>query len=822
MPPIHKGLSDAEVTERRKQYGANVLPKGEHHIIRIIRETATEPMLLLLTVAAVIYFVTGQSSEGIMMAVAIVIVSGISIYQQIRSEKAVTSLSSLTAARSKVTRNGTELWVHSQELVVDDILWIEEGNKIPADGKILQSSDLSIDESILTGESFPVEKNNAGDLIYSGSTVASGFACVKITAVGVKAKIGEMGLQMKAIRKENTPLQKQVHVFVRQMAFFGISAFIVIWLLNYLSTGNMLYGLLQGLTLAMAALPEEIPVALTTFMALGAYHLIKTKVLARQPQTVEALGAATVICVDKTGTITENRMTLDKVYVHRNSEKGITSLTDADAAELLFYSSVSSEEVPFDPMEKAILTAPGSHARELRNYTKTGEYPLSGAHPMMTHIYETVDRTRIIGAKGAPEGILDVCNISGETRTQIEKHLSQLACEGYRVLGVASSDMKGMLPELQQQIPFTFLGLIAFNDPPKQNISEVISSFRKAGIKVKLITGDYPETARYIAMKAGITDTGKLITGKELEAMSDESLSEALKTTDVFARVLPASKYRIIDLLKNQGEVVAMTGDGVNDGPALKAAHIGIAMGKRGSEVARQAASLILVDDDLGNMVTAVALGRKIYFNFKKAVRYIISIHIPLISIVTLPLLLGWKFASLFSPVHVIFMELIMGPTCSIVYENEPMEKGLMQHPPRKLRTSFFTWRELSTSILQGLVITAALLWLMQFCTVQGYTETAVRTSVFTCLVLANIFLTLTGRSEKFSILTTIRYPNKLVPAVILFTITILVLLLTWDPMTQLFKLETPQPGQFMIAAAVAVVSVLWIEFYKKFVLSRP
>jgi Ca2+-transporting ATPase len=410
---------------------------------------------------------------------------------------------------------------------------------------------------------------------------------------------------------------------------------------------------------------------------------------------------------------------------------------------------------------------------------------------------------------------MECSGIDETTKEKIEIRLKELAGMGYRVLGVGRSMMEGELPQEQQKIAFEFLGLVAFSDPPKKNITEVIRSFREAGISVKLITGDYPETAGTIARLTGISDSGKLLTGKQMESMNDHELSTELRSTDVFARVSPEAKLRIVELLKNQGEVVAMTGDGVNDGPALKAAHIGIAMGVRGSEVARQAASLILVNDDLGNMVKAVALGRKIYFNLKKAIRYIISIHIPLISIVTLPLLLGWKFPNLFSPVHVIFLELLMGPTCSIVYENEPMEKGLMNKPPRKLSSTFFTWSELSTSILQGVAITLSLMLLLYYCISQEYSETFTRTTIFTTLILANILLTLTGRSDRYSIFTTIRYKNRLVPVIITLTISMLALLLWYSPASALFGLTAPDTRQLLISSAVAALSVIWIEAYK-------
>jgi len=812
------GLTDQQVITSRKECGANVLPAGKKKWLKVLLETAAEPMLLLLTGACIIYFITGSFQEGVIMAIAIVFVSGISIFQQIRSEKAVSALNKLTSRHSRVIRNGKTEDVLSEDLVCNDILLISEGESVPADGIIISCNDFSVDESLLTGESFPVIKVALENSVYSGTTIVSGGATVRITEVGINTRIGKLGVSLTEIKTGNTPLQLQVKTFVRQMALFGIIAFAFVWTFNYIATGDALSGFMRGLTLAMAALPEEIPVALSTFMALGAYHLIKTNVLARHPQTVEALGAATVICVDKTGTITKNQMSVVAIYLHDSDQTFdmTRSPVDSKASSLILAAALASEKDPFDPMEKAIFDCAEKAGLTTSEYTMTAEYPLSGERPMMTHIYSSPTNDRIIVAKGAPEGIMDCSGINDADRTRIDSHVKEFAKQGYRVLGVARSTHQGELPQQQQEIKFEFIGLLAFSDPPKENIHSVVESFHKAGISVKLITGDYPETAVAIAKQVGISNSDEFISGNQLTKMNDNQLADAVKRINVFARVLPEAKLRIVTILKRSGEVVAMTGDGVNDGPALKAAHIGIAMGQRGSEVARQAASLVLVNDDLSNMISAIALGRKIYFNLKKAIRYIISIHIPLISIVTLPLVLGWKFPNLFSPVHVIFLELIMGPTCSIVYENEPMEKGLMNASPRKMTSTFFTWRELSVSIFQGLMITAMLLILLHYAILHEYSEASSRTLVFSALVLSNIFLTLTGRSENHNIFTTIRYKNMLVPVILLFTTLVLLFLLVYPPASELFGLITPTIKDFLLAVVAAFASVFWVEVIKK------
>lgn len=811
------GLKSEEVTSSRHRNGANLYPSASGNWLSIVTEVIREPMVLLLLVTCLLYFLLGERQEGFIMLTAIALVSGISVYQQVRSEKAVAALHKLTRQKVTVIRDGTQQVIDSEELVVGDCVLFSEGQQISADAQIDELNDLAVDESILTGESLPVQDKKPGDLLLSGTTVNSGLAWATVTAVGLKTRLGKMGKVMEETVKGKTPLQIQVARFVRMMAFFGVAAFALVWLYNYIDSGDAVQSLLHGLTLAMAVLPEEIPVALATFMALGAYRMIRNDVLTRHPQTVEALGAATVICVDKTGTITENRMRVSAIYDFTDNNLITEAYTTPSSRKVLTISMLASEENPFDPMEKAIHQKYTEVIGEAEEYRMIHEYPISGVHPMMTHIYRNRQGERVIAAKGAPEGMMMLAGLSEAQTAQVNEYLKQLAGQGNRVLGVAEGSWPDeKFPETQQELHFRFLGLIALNDPPKQNIREVITSFHDSGITVKMITGDYPETAMSIAAQAGIRVSDRVITGKQMQEMSDEQLTQALAGCNVLARVSPEAKLRIINCLKSAREVVSMTGDGVNDGPALKSAHIGVAMGKRGSEVARKAASLILVNDDLGGMVKAVESGRGIYSNLKKAIRYIITIHIPLISVVTIPVLLAWKFPNLFSPVHVIFLELIMGPTCSIVYENEPVDKMLMKQKPRKMTESLFTWKELSGSVVQGLVIAAALLGLMFYLTATGSDETHTRTMVFTAMVISNIMLTLTGRSDTQTIFTTIRYKNILMPVIIIITVMILAVALLFQPVMNIFEFESISASDVLICTLVALVGVVWIEGYKK------
>ncbi len=812
----HSGLSDEEVLINRAASGRNILTQQKRKSWMVVKDVITDPMFILLLIACSIYFITGKPHEGIMMVVAIIAIAGISVFQGIRTEKAVTALQKLSQPFTTVIRNGKKVQVPSAELVPGDIIIVSEGQQISADAVVLEYNDLSVNESILTGESFPVEKDKTNNELYSGTTVSSGLAHARVTCTGNNTKIGKLGISIEQIKKEKTPLERQVGVFVKRMTFVGLIAFLFVSIFNAWKADSWLVGLMQGLTLAMAIIPEEIPVALSTFMALGAYRMMQIHVLVKQPQTVEALGAATVICVDKTGTITENKMQVQELFeMSTDTTYNTSSLTDP-VKKLLLIARLASEPIPFDPMEKAICEAFDLTKHSIEDYKMINEYPLSGYPPMMTHIYKDAAGNRIITCKGAPEGIINNSLLSDKEKNRVMAIQKEMAEKGNRLLAVATSPYSDEhLPELQSAFKWNLIGLIAFSDPPKKNIPEVIQSFYAAGIDVKMITGDYAQTASGIAKAIGLKDPGKYITGEELSLLDDERLAKVIYEVNVFARILPEMKLRIINAFKSTGEVVAMTGDGVNDAPALKAAHIGIAMGSRGSEVARQAASLVLVNEDLASMVSAVALGRKIYANLKKAIQYIITIHIPILSFVIVPLLLGWKYTNILNPIHIIFLELIMGPTCSIAYENEPLEESLMKKKPRKFSTSFFSVKELSLSLVQGLVVALGLLLVLYYCMYQSMDIDTTRTVIFTTLIFSNILLTLAGRSKETTIFKVIGYKNKLIPIVIITTLILLAISIYLPPARSLFQFKPISVMYYLICLGVSAVSVLWIEFYK-------
>ncbi len=817
-----KGLTPGEVIEARKKYGYNRLEyKKENGFTDAVKRIVKDPMVILLLAASAIYFISGDIADGIFLSAAIVLVSAISLYQDSRSRNALEKLKTFSQPYCKVIRQGEVLQIKSEELVMGDSLMVEEGDSITADGIIIHSNDFSVQESILTGESLPVykDKTKADNLIYSGTTVASGLSIATITAVGNETKLGKIGKSLENIKEEKTPLELQINHFVKWMVMAGAIVFIIVWVINYFQSYNVLDSLLKALTLAMSILPEEIPVAFTTFMALGAWRLMKLGIVVKQMKTVETLGSATVICTDKTGTITENKMSLAKFFslASQKISKPENILND-DEKELISLAMWASEPIPFDPMEVALHNAYAKIilSDERPRYKMIHEYPLSGKPPMMTHIFEADANNRIIAAKGAPEALMNVSDLTQVEKQQIEDAIKLLATDGYRVLGVGAANFANNdFPKTQQEFHFTFKGIVAFYDPPKKNIQRVLEDFYTAGIAVKIITGDNAATTAAIAKQVGFRGYDKSITGDELMQLSAIELQEMVISTNVFNRMFPDAKLKIINALKANSEIVAMTGDGVNDGPALKASHIGIAMGKKGTEIARQAASLILVDDDLSKMVAAVAMGRKIYTNLKKAIQYIISIHIPIILTVFIPLALGWIYPNIFSPVHIIFLELIMGPTCSIIYENEPMEKNTMLQKPRPFTITFFNLKELTTSIIQGLTITAGTLAAYQYAVHHEFNEAVTRTMVFTVLIAANIFLTLVNRSFYYSILTTMKYKNNLVVLITGITIAITGLLLYINPLTNFFQFQHLNLSQLTISIGIGFLSVIWYEIIK-------
>ena len=815
------GLTEVEVAKSRAKFGTNEqIHKPKHKWWLTLLDVLKEPMLLLLIAVAIIYFILNKYDEAYFMLFALVVVSGISFFQDNRSRKALQALENLTEPLSQVLRNDEIINIPTVEIVVNDIVIAMEGNTINADGTIIYSSDFSVNEASLTGEAFSVfkSKNKGENEVYSGTLVASGVAFYRAIEIGEHSKIGKLGTSLLTIKEERTPLQIQIETFAKGMATIGIFIFFLVFGFYFWKTNIFLTSLLKALTLAMSIIPEEIPVAFTTFMALGSWRLMKEGIIVKKIRTVETLGGATVICTDKTGTITENKMSLQAVYAFPSEQLFEDGNWDIEAQKVIEIAMWASEPIPFDPMEKTLhheyKKTTKSDERHL--FSMVHEYPLDGKPPMMTHVFQNKKGQRIIAAKGGAEAILKVSNLSDEEKTRIHNIINAIASKGHRILGVGYSDFEGTdFPKMQQHIQFNFVGLIVFYDPPKENIQHVIKQFYDAGIQVKVITGDNSATTKAIAEKAGIKNATTAIEGHEIMAMSEPEMLKAIHTTSLLTRMFPEAKLAVMMALKKDNQVVAMVGDGVNDGPALKASHIGIAMGKKGTEIAKTAADLILTDDDLSKMVVAIAEGRRIYSNLKKAIRYIISIHIPIVTTVSMPLFLGWKYPDIFTPIHVIFLEIVMGPMCTIVYENEASEKNSMKQPPRKLTSAFLSANEKIISIIQGLIIGIGILFVYQFSIQNGGDEFKTRTMAFTTLIFSNIILALVNRSFYYSIFTSLRNKNNIMVMINGITILLLVLILNVAPISNFFMVVPLNAFEIGICVLIAMVSVLWIEIWK-------
>lgn len=822
IPEDLKGLTDAEVADSRKKYGYNRLEAVKKESwADLLLNILKEPMLILLICVSFIYVLTGDYGEALFMFAAIVGVTAISFYQDNRSKKALEELEKLNEPLSKVIRDSKIIDIPTFEIAVGDLCITEEGNLINADGRIVHSNDFSVNESSLTGESFSVFKDSRSEdnKVYSGTITVSGLAVFEVENIGKETRVGKIGESILNIKTEISPLQLQIRNFVKGMAVIGVIIFLGVCIFSFVKTGDFVTSLLSGLTLAMSVLPEEIPVAFTTFMALGAWKLMREGIIIKRSSIVETLGSVSVICTDKTGTITENSMQLKHLYdfrsdrIYEESEFGMKELY-----ELIDYAMWSSEPVPFDPMEITLhkIYEQNRKPDQRKDYQMFHEYPLEGKPPMMTHLFENEQKDRIIAAKGAPEAIIGVSNLSEEEKSKIRTLIKNFGEQGYRVLGVARSHFEGNdFPDKQQDFKFDFLGLTVFYDPPKKGIKEVFKHIYDAGIQVKVITGDNADTTRAIALQAGIKNSTPPVNGNEIAACSEADLIKLSEDTTLFTRMFPEAKLEVVSALKAQGHVVAMLGDGVNDGPALKAAHIGVAMGNKGTEIAKSAAALVITNDDLDKLVIGVAAGRRIYANIKKAVQYIISIHIPIILTVSLPLFLGWVFPHIFTPVHVIFLELVMGPTCSIVYENEPMEKNAMQRPPRALTDTFLNWKELTISIIQGLVITAGILWLYQYSVNHGNGEAKTRALVFTTLIFSNILLSLVNRSFYYSMLESFKNRNVLLAGISVLVVLLMLIILYTAPVSGFFSVTALSIKELGLTLLTASVSVLWFEIYK-------
>ena len=829
------GLSQEEVTNRFERDGYNELPtQGIRGGIEILLSVLREPMFLLLIACGVLYLLSGEFKEAMMLLGFVFVIIGITFYQERKTERALEALKDLSSPRAIVIRNGEKMRIAGREVVCDDILLLAEGDRVPADCIMLHAINFSVDESLLTGESVPVRKSSTEDIAtsigkpggddlafaFSGTLVVSGQAVGIVKAIGNKTELGKIGKALQSVEEERTPLQIQTSKVVRTFAIFGGILCTLVVVIYWLTRGSLIEGFLAGLSLAMAMLPEEFPVVLTVFLALGAWRISRHRVLTRRVPAVEALGSATVLCVDKTGTLTLNKMTVSDIVAGEMvfAVKAKNESLPEEFHEVVEYSILASPVDPFDPMEKAMKELGErtlSHTEHLHSsWTLQREYSLSKELLAMSRVWTSASGDElVIAAKGAPEAIADLCHFDAKEFKWLEKKIDALCNQGKRVIGVARAEYKKKdLPDQQHDFQFEFVGLLGLEDPVRPNVKGAIEECYAAGIRTIMITGDYPGTAISIARQIGLNNADKHLTGSELEKLTDNQLAELIKNINVFARMVPEQKLRIVQALKINKEIVAMTGDGVNDAPALKAAHIGIAMGNRGTDVAREASSLVLLDDDFNSIVTAVRIGRRIYDNLKKAMMYILSVHIPIAGLSLIPVLLKWPL--ILFPVHIVFLELIIDPACTLIFEADKDDRDVMRKKARSIDAKLFDWTTVFKCFFQGgltLVVTIAVYLFIR----HDHSTEAARTLAFLTLVVCNLGMILSNRSLTRSSISMLREKNTAFKWVITGTIILLCLILTVPFLKSLFQFGNVSIADLCLAIAGSVLAVALMELLK-------
>jgi P-type Ca2+ transporter type 2C len=837
-----EGLSEDDARRNIEQDGQNELASQEKRgLFAIALEVLREPMFLMLVAAGGLYLLMGEPRDAVMLLGFVFVVMAITIVQARRTERALDALRDLSSPRALVIRDGVQRRIAGREVVRGDLMLLAEGDRVPADAVMLECSNLNVDESLLTGESVPVRKaacsadvstvmgGPGGDgtpWVFSGTLVVKGQGIAEVASIGQATELGKIGMALESVEPGRTLLQRDVDRLVGGVAALGLSMAAVVVLVYGLTRGAWLQATLAGITLAMAMLPEEFPVVLTVFLALGAWRISKSNVLTRRMPAIEMLGAATVLCSDKTGTITQNRMTVREL----RTDDGVFVVNGEPLPEpyheILEYAVLASPIDPFDPMDTAFKVLGERFLTQTEHlhadWALVKEYPLSERLLALSHVWRSPDGgDYVIAAKGAPEAVADLCHVDAARLATIIERVSSMADEGLRVLGVAHAQFHAVegLPEVQHDFEFEFIGLVGLVDPVREDVPDSVAQARTAGIRVVMITGDYPGTARSIAKDAGLDVGPRIVTGAELDGMDDETLSARIGEVDVFARVVPEQKLRIVRALQARDEVVAMTGDGVNDAPALKAADIGIAMGQRGTDVAREAAALVLTDDAFSSIVRAIRMGRRIYDNLKKAMAYILAVHVPIAGMSLLPVfvskLLGHDLPLVMMPVHIAFLELIIDPACSVVFEAEREEADIMGRPPRSVNDPLFSRRMIGVSLAQGLIVLVAVLGVYLWAALSGMSEEAVRALAFATIVVGNLGLIFVNRSWTHSVIGGLRHKNRALWFVTAGTLGAIVLLFAFPAARGLFQFAAVPVGDFLIAGAAGLLSVMWFEVYK-------
>lgn len=828
------GLSESEAQRRLEEEGPNELPSHRHRrALALALEVVREPMVFLLLGCGAIYFTLGDKQEAVSLLGFLVVILAITIYQERKTENAIEALKNLSSPRALVVRDGRERRIAGRDVVRDDILILSEGDRVPADAKLLSGANLRVDESLLTGESVPVQKSPAmgpapapkESLVFAGTSVVSGHAKAQTFATGPQTEMGRIGRAIQSAKPESTRLQRETRHLVRVLAVFALALCVLVVVTYALTRGDWLNGFLSGLTLAMAILPNELPAVLMIFLALGSWRISQKRVLTRKSNAIENLGSATVLCVDKTGTLTLNRMAVRKLFssdsgegeydlFHRNHEP----LPEA-YHRLVEFGILASSPRPFDPMEQAVHGVGETYLAQTEHlhpdWTLEREYPLTPELLAVSYVWRSDPQgAYFIGAKGAPEAIADLCHMNAtDTKTILEK-ADQFARQGLRVLGVAKSVFPHRpLPRIQHDYDFQFLGLIGLADPVRPGVPHAIEECHRAGIRVIMITGDYAQTATSIAREIGLEHPDQVVTGAEIERMNDDELSRSLKAVNCFARMVPEQKLRLVEALQRNGETVAMTGDGVNDAPALKAAQIGIAMGGRGTDVARESASIVLLDDDFASIVEAVRSGRRIFDNLKSAMAYLLAAHVPIAGMSVVPVLM--KLPLVLMPVHIAFLHLIIEPACSVVFEAEPIADDAMRRPPRGPDQPLFSRGLILPSLAQGLVAFAIVLAVFLIALARGHAENDARALTFTTLIFANLGLILVNRSWSRSLFQGLRVSNRSLWWVLFASLGILFAVLYVPILRELFRFSLLHPMDLFISVTAGLASIIWFEGWK-------
>ncbi|MCQ9375620.1 cation-translocating P-type ATPase [Methyloversatilis sp. XJ19-13] len=822
------GLSEAEVAVRRARDGWNELAVDRtRSIADIVLEVAREPMFLLMLGAGALYLLIGDAQEALVLLGFVLVIIAVTVVQQRRTETALAALRDLSSPRALVLRDGKVTRVAGRDVVVGDRMLLNEGDRVPADGLVLSAHDFTLDESMLTGESVAVARlpvaGGPALPVFAGTLVVSGQATVEVSAIGNATELGRIGKSLGAISSGASPLQIELAKLARRLAVIGGVLCVLLALLYAVLRGGWLDGLLAGITLAMGVLPQEFPVILIVFLAFGARRIAVHGVLTRRLAAIETLGQTTVLCVDKTGTLTRNRMAVAALVagddtLHLNAGQPLAELPET-FHRLLEYAVLASEADPHDPMEKAFLSLADAHLSNTEHlhpdWRLAREYELSPDLLAMSHLWQVPGSPRSeVASKGAPEAIADLCHLSPEARAHVAQQAGALADRGLRVLAVAHALHPGSeAPAIQHDFEFRFIGLIGLADPLRDGVPAAVAECRAAGVRVVMITGDHPRTARAIAAQAGIEGT-RVLTGPELAAMDDAAFAAAAAQGGVFARVSPQQKLALVEALKARGDIVAMTGDGVNDAPALKAAHIGIAMGRRGTDVAREAADLVLVEDDFAALVHAIRLGRRIFRNLRHAMTYTLAVHVPIIALATAPVLFGWPLV--LAPAHIAFLELVIDPSCSVVFESDEADAGVMHEPPRPGSDPLLPSSRIWTSLLLGTVTSAVVLAVHAFASAQGFDASVVRTWVFITLVSSGIALIFCARTHGGAWLNALRGTAPVARAIIAATLLALLAVTSVPWLAMQFGFTPLAPAHWLAACALGLASFVPLQVVKR------